>query len=177
MDAIVSLLDAQHEAKVEALWAELEAQFNIRGIYVTPVPHFSYQVAESYDRTLVQEILSDFVTQFGPFRIRTGGGLGIFTKAEPVLYVPVVRDATLTALHQALLPALIPAANKAAPFYQPPAWMPKITIFHGDLNQNCLGEIVSAFCARPFQWEIEIDNIAIICDMCGVQGVLNRFDL
>jgi hypothetical protein len=42
MHGIVSLLDDRHYQLVENLWAELEREFSIRGVYVTPYPHFSY---------------------------------------------------------------------------------------------------------------------------------------
>jgi hypothetical protein len=44
MHGVVSLLDAAHYQAVESLWAELAA-CGLRGVYVTPFPHFSYHVA------------------------------------------------------------------------------------------------------------------------------------
>ena len=37
-------------AKVESLWDELETRFGLNGIRVTPYPHFSWNIAEEYDR-------------------------------------------------------------------------------------------------------------------------------
>jgi hypothetical protein len=45
MHGVVSLLDAAHYQAVESLWAELAAACGLRGVYVTPFPHFSYHVA------------------------------------------------------------------------------------------------------------------------------------
>jgi hypothetical protein len=45
MNAIVSLLDDFHYKKVEWIWAELKKRFHVEGIYITPYPHFSYQVS------------------------------------------------------------------------------------------------------------------------------------
>jgi hypothetical protein len=44
MHAIVSLLDNEHYQLVEDLWAELEREFSVQGVYITPYPHL-YHVA------------------------------------------------------------------------------------------------------------------------------------
>ena len=44
MHGIVSLLDQPHYDQVEKLWVEIERRFGIKGIFVTPYPHFSYHV-------------------------------------------------------------------------------------------------------------------------------------
>jgi len=41
MEGIVSLLDEEHTCLTEGLWAALEHEFGLRGISVTPFPHFS----------------------------------------------------------------------------------------------------------------------------------------
>jgi hypothetical protein len=50
MEATVSLLDEEHYRLTVSLWSELESQFGLRGIHVTPFPHFSYHVAQEYDK-------------------------------------------------------------------------------------------------------------------------------
>jgi hypothetical protein len=40
MHGIVSLLDNDHNQLIEELWAELEQEFSVHGVYVTPYPHF-----------------------------------------------------------------------------------------------------------------------------------------
>jgi len=49
MQGVVTLLDDRHYARVGALWEELGQKFDVRGMYVTPFPHFSYQVADAYE--------------------------------------------------------------------------------------------------------------------------------
>ncbi len=57
MHGIVSLLDSAHYRLVEALWAELDEVCSVRGVYVTPFPHFSYHVAEQYEVDKLTEIV------------------------------------------------------------------------------------------------------------------------
>src|SRR4051812_46659014 len=116
MDAVVSLLDETHYRLVEDLWAELEARFGVRGIYVTPYPPFSYHIAQHYDLAALEPVLRRAAQGATPFTVRTGG-LGIFTGANPILYIPVVRDPALTEFHRRLWQAVDPAGVESAVYY------------------------------------------------------------
>ena len=70
MQGVVSLLDDRHYARVEAIWEELGQKFDVRGLYVTPYPHFSFQVAEQYDESACAEFLSSLAARTKPFRVR-----------------------------------------------------------------------------------------------------------
>ena len=96
MQGVVSLLDDQHYARVEAIWEELGQKFDVRGMYVTPYPHFSFQVAEAYDEAACESYLRSLAARTRPFRVRTAG-LGIFTVANPILYINVVRSPAIIA--------------------------------------------------------------------------------
>jgi len=99
MHGIVSLLDNDHYQLVEEVWAESEGEFSVHGVYVTPYPHFSYHVAQGYDVDKVESVLQRITSNITTFKVRTSG-LGIFTGASPVLYIPVARSLELAELHQ-----------------------------------------------------------------------------
>ena len=101
MHGIVSLLDDKHYQLVEDLWAELKQEFTVEGVYITPYPHFSYQVASDYCVVELEGILRTFAADHTAFQVRTTG-LGMFTGPQPVLYIPVVRSPELTQFHQVL---------------------------------------------------------------------------
>ena len=122
MQGVVSLLDDQHYARVEAIWEELGQKFDVRGMYVTPYPHFSFQVAEQYDESACEEFLRSLAARMRPFRVRTAG-LGIFTVANPILYISVVRSPALSDLHRQLWDGVrqtVPGA--VAHYYHPEEW-------------------------------------------------------
>jgi len=98
MEGLVSLLDAEHDARVRALWSELETGLGLHGVWTTPYPHFSYQIAPRYDPA-IQPIARN-LSAAAPFEIRTGG-LAVFTLPAPVLYLPIVRTAALSAWQSA----------------------------------------------------------------------------
>src|SRR5918911_3633710 len=94
MHAVVSLLDDSSSQMVEKLWAQIEREFGIRGVYRTPFPHISYHVSSEYDVEKVKVVLQVFARHTKPFRVRSCG-LGVFTGPEPVLYIPIVRSPQL----------------------------------------------------------------------------------
>ncbi len=110
MHGIVSLLDNEHNQLVEELWAELEQEFSVRGVYITPYPHFSYHVAQDYDVDKIEPILQRITSNITTFKAKTSG-LAIFTGASPVLYIPVARSLELTKLHQELWQEISPASS------------------------------------------------------------------
>ncbi|PYS81764.1 MAG: hypothetical protein DMF67_15505 [Acidobacteria bacterium] len=176
MQGVVSLLDDRHYARVEAIWEELGQKFDVRGMYVTPYPHFSFQVAESYDAEACEAYLRGLAARARPFRVRTAG-LGIFTVANPILYVPVVRSPALSELHGEIwqgVRQIVPGA--VAHYYNPDEWAPHITLAQGDIDPDKLAEIVRTLSRRNFHWEITINNLAIIYDTGKQQGVRCRFD-
>lgn len=174
MHGIVSLLDDTHYQIVENLWAELERDFFVRGVYVTPYPHFSYQVAAHYSLEQLTPILQEFAAQSQPFHVQTSG-LGIFNGPRPVLYIPVARNPQLTQFHQTLWPLVSSTGSGIQGYYHPDAWMPHITIGFGDLNANGLSKIVSYLNERNFSWDITIDNIALIYDSGTKQELHSRY--
>ncbi len=161
---IRTLLDNEHYQLVEDLWAELQREFSVQGVYITPYPHFSYRAAQYYD---VHELA---------FQVRTSG-LGMFTGAHPVLYIPVVRSQELTELHQELWEVIPTADSGVQEYYHPDQWMPHITIGFGDMSKDNLSRIIPWLAERDFNWEITINNLALIYDTGTKQELKARFDI
>ncbi len=69
MHSIVSLLDNMHYRLVEEFWQELQHEFGVQGVYVTPYPHFSYQIAEQYDFEALTTLLQDFASNKVSFQV------------------------------------------------------------------------------------------------------------
>lgn len=175
MQGVVSLLDDTHYQVVEALRAELKQTFAVEGVYVTPYPHFSYQVASYYDLQALEASLCNFAARQTPFQVSTAG-LGIFTGTSPVLYISVVRSPKLTQFHQALWQELIQTEQNIQEYYHPEQWMPHITIGFGDLNSATLSAIIHYLSGRNFHWQISINNLAFIHDTGTRQELIYRFN-
>ena len=176
MHGIVSLLDNDHNQLVEELWADLEREFSVHGVYVTPYPHFSYHVAQVYDVDKMEPVLQRITSNITTFNVKTSG-LGVFTGTSPVLYIPVVRSLELTQLHEELWQEISPVSSGVQEYYNPDQWMPHITIGFGDISKDKLLQMIPLLAERDFNWEFTVDNIALIYDTGTKQEMKSRFDI
>ncbi len=176
MHGIVSLLDSKQNQLVEEIWAELEREFSVQGVYITPYPHFSYHVAQAYDIDKIAPVLQRITSNITTFNVKTSG-LGVFTGTSPVLYIPVVRSLELTQLHEELWQEISPVSSGVQEYYNPDQWMPHITIGFGDISKDKLSQMISLLAERDFNWEITVNNIALIYDTGTKQEMKSRFDI
>ncbi len=161
MNAIVAMLDTAHDKLVYDLWEELETKFDTNGVYVTPYPHFTFQLASQYDLERVQSTIENIAAKIDPFTVTTTG-LGIFTGDSPVLFIPVKRTPTLNRIHEQIWEIGHSIATDLVSHYAPSNWMPHITIGFGDMSPDKLGAITTHFADRDLDWEIQIDSLAFI---------------
>lgn len=169
MHGLVSLLDPHHYALVEEIWRELKATCGLTGIRVTPFPHFSWQIAQDYDWALLPQIVRAIARQEKPLTIRVTG-LGLFTSSRPVVYLPVVRTAALSALHARIWERLSPISRKSSPYYAPDYWVPHISLAYDDVTPGNLHCILDRLATRNFDWQIVIDNLTFIYEPDGETG-------
>jgi 2'-5' RNA ligase len=141
---------------------------------MTPYPHVSYHVAAAYDLARLEPIVRALAREFAPFQVRTTG-LGVFTGAQPVLYLPVVRTVPLSHLHARLWEALAPAAGGGNANYHPDRWLPHVTIGFGDVPPERLAPIIAHLAARSFDWDITLDHLVVIYDRGAGQIVQARY--
>jgi 2'-5' RNA ligase len=173
VEGLISLLDPVHDALIRALWIELETTLGLRGVWVTPFPHFSYQIAPAYDAPAIEAAARALAGAATPFVVQTSG-LALFTSPVPVLYLPIVRTAALSDWHARVWQAALPAARNPIAHYHPDHWVPHITLAHGDLTPALAAEAVRLLTGRNFNWTIPIDNLSFIGMASGVQTLLGR---
>lgn len=176
LEAVVSVLDERSQEQVLALWEELRREFHITDNYTAPIPHFSYHVAQAYDPEALDQALREFAGEWAPFHVRTGG-LGVFTGSQPVLYIPIVREARLSLFHAELCRRLRPLASDPAPYYFPENWLPHITLTLGAVDPQTLAAVIAHLSPRRFDWSMAVHNLTAICDDCGVLDVNQRYPL
>lgn len=177
MDGVVTLLGNTHRRQVEALWEELRRELGIRKLGVdVPFPHLSHHVADGYDLEHLEAVLRDFARTQGPVMVVTTG-LGIFTGPSPVLWIPVVRTAELSAFQLALSQAVGVTASEVLEDYAPAAWMPHITLAQGDMDADLLAEAIRLLSGRTFVWHIVVDHVAALCHEDEGRRVAFRFAL
>jgi 2'-5' RNA ligase len=175
VQGIVSLLDGADRERVEQLWEELRRDFGVRGIHSKRFPHFSYHVAEEYDLPRAQAVLQALASQTRSFPVQSSG-IGIFTRKESVIYLPVVKTWELAVLHREIAATVSPLATGVNEYYAEDIWIPHITIAEGDVDQLVLPEIVRRFGERNFRWKLQATNFAVIRATEDVQEVCFRCD-
>lgn len=176
MHGIVSLLDEHHNQIVEQLWVDLASRFDVRGNFDNNIAHFSYHVADGYDFARLEQFLTEKAQHTKPFNIKATG-LGIFSGSNPIIYVPLVRTASLTHLHQALWHALDGLCNGRHHYYAPDVWIPHITLGHDAITPANLGSVVQWLNQQALNWEININNFAILRDPGdSSHDLVQRFD-
>jgi 2'-5' RNA ligase len=177
MHGVVSLLDNSSSRMVESLWATIEREFGLRGVYRTPYPHISYHVSGEYDVEKAKTVMQVFARHTAPFRVRCCG-LGVFTGALPVLYIPVVRSPQLAEFQHELWHQVTKSAGNQLEFsYRPARWMPHITLARHDLTARALGAIVRKFCTQELNQTVTVNNLALIYDTGGKEEVIYRINL
>jgi 2'-5' RNA ligase len=176
MQGIVSLLDGEARDRIDQLWEELRRDFGVRGIHSKRFPHFSYHVADEYDLAKLRPELEQLAGAMRQFLARASG-IGIFTRKEPVIYLPVVRSNELQNIHSGVARLAEPLATGINEYYAPDIWIPHITVAEGDVDILVLPEIVRRLGERNLRWELPVTNLAVIRATENVQEICFRCEV
>ena len=176
MQGIVSLLDGEARERIEQLWEELRRDFGVRGIHSRRFPHFSYHVADEFDLTKLRPQLEQLAGATRQFPAQASG-IGIFTRKEPVIYLPVVRSKELQSIRSGVARRAEPLATGINEYYAPDVWIPHITIAEGDVDILVLPEIVRRLGERNLRWELPVTNLAVIRATESVQEICFRCEV
>jgi 2'-5' RNA ligase len=171
MHGLVSLLPEPFYARVASIWQELARDFGLVGIQVTPYPHFSWQIAEDYDLERLEALTQEIAAQAAPFVVHTAG-LALFTGEKPVIYIPVVKTARLLAFHAQVWERTEKVSSGRSVYYAPESWMPHISLAYEDVEREKIGRVMERLAFQTFNWEIIVDNIALIYEPTGEIGKL-----
>jgi 2'-5' RNA ligase len=161
MNGVISLLDDKHYKLTEHIWGDLAAHLGLRGIYVTPFPHFTYKVAAKFDLEVLEPVLAEIAQKQPPFTVRTSG-IGIFPGEKPIVYIPVVRDSYLTRFQERLWQMLENIGEEVDQYYHPESWIPHVSVAFGDVTADNLPDVVTYLNELDLYWEITVDNLAVI---------------
>lgn len=166
MHGVVSLLPPKQYKLIEELWQKLADECGLKGVQVTPYPHFSWQIGVDYPEPDTSQAIQAIAQETRPFTVRTNG-LGIFSGPSPVVYIPIVRSPKLNQLHKKLWQCLAPNAERPSSLYSPQTWVPHITMIFGENDNAAVLHGLELLAFRPFTWEIEVDHIAFLSQPPG----------
>jgi hypothetical protein len=171
MHGLVTLLPEPFFTQTADIWQLLKEKHNLTGIYVTPYPHFSWQIAKNYPPEMLQQALAEICSLVQPIRIRTAG-LGIFSGPSPVIFIPVVKSRDLLDFHALVWNRLVSVVEGLSPYYNPDNWSPHISLAYADITHHNLGTVMETLAFQTYNWEFAVDNIAFIYEPDGQVGEL-----
>lgn len=175
MQVLASLLNPAATRQTQEIWQWLEQHCGLAGIKMTPLPHFSWQGADDYNATRVEEIIQHLTHQMAPFYVRAHG-LGIFTGPSPVLFLSIVKTRQLLELHERIMREVEPEAIRSIQHYQAENWVPHITLAYRDVAPENLACAVKELAFRPIGFDILVDHLALIYEIEGSIGIKFRYD-
>ena len=177
MNALVTLLDHEHADAVREVWWDLESQFGITTRYVKPFVHFSYHVAaDEYDLEHLGPTLDEVCEAHSSFSVPTSR-VDVFLATEPVVFLGVTRTPELDRLHKEIWARCTPGFGVGLPYYSPEVWIPHITLAQGPRAGEHLPEILKLLEKRGLDWELDVNNLAVIEDGGQERGLLHEVDL
>jgi len=160
MIGVISELNPNTCQIVRDIWQHLHDECGLQGIYETPIPHFTWLLAEQFNREHTNKILKILVTKIQSFKLHTFG-LGLFTGAEPVLYLPLVKSIEMINLHGQIWVQIAPLSQGLNKYYSPKIWVPHITIALNDLNKENLSCAINAIAFKQIELCVQVNNLAI----------------
>jgi len=176
MYALTTLFDFGSDINFAGTWQKLKNKCNLIPANEVSFVHLSWQGASAYHLEPAKKIVHDISAQTRSFKVAVSG-IGIFTGTDPVLYLNVVKNRALMALHEVLWDKLSPFAEDFNAYYGPNDWVPHITLVYGMLLPEDLCCAVTELMYEPFSFELTIDNLALIFLSDGSVGIDSRFDL
>ncbi len=160
MYAIISKLDPESSTTVNKHWRKLCDACGLTAIYNLPLPHLTWMVAEDLAVKKSTPIITQISENVTPLTLHTFG-LGVFTGAKPVLYLPVVKSIEMISLHEKIWDQIFPLSKDQKLYYSPKLWAPHITLAINDLNEENLACAVNALAFDTIELFVRISNLAI----------------
>ena len=169
MPGLVSLLPQPYYDNVIAFWDELEANFGLKGIRITPLPHFSWQVGEEYTEESVLKAMEAIAEDTKPFEVRVKG-VESFISENPVVFLKVLKNPALLLLHLRIWIKFLPLARGLNMLYSPPLWRPHISLAYQDLAREQIKDVLLFIRSKQIDWQFTVDNLTYICEPVGEVG-------
>ena len=165
---------------MRALWRRIDRELGLRGVLVTPYPHFSFLVAEHLDLGALGARLTRLAARTAPFTVSVRG-LATFPQPWPVVYLRVVPNPRLRELHRKVWERTRRAVAGSLDYYRPERWVPHITLAHGEESRArplSAGEVAAVMRRVPpalLKGTVRVDHLALIVTRRGRQLLGPRF--
>jgi len=159
--ALASLFEFSTDPEMERAWGRIQRVFDIAGIALTGLPHFSWHVAQAYEFEGLTLQLEKFTNDLEPFRLHITGA-GIFSGENPVIYLPVTKTPKISEIHNSMTQWILNYTISTNPNYTPEYWIPHITLTGEGFNSDGICQVISELAYIPMNIDLMVDHMAII---------------
>ena len=148
--------------QIEALWAELRADYGDAALEGFSLPHMTYHVADDYDLDRLRAVLDSLAAAQPAFTVpmHTVGALvgeqGMVTSLVPT------RTPQLSALHAALWGPASAVCTGLVERYGPDSWAPHVSLAYEPRILEAAPRIAEAMRAGRLPTTLEVDNLSVI---------------
>jgi hypothetical protein len=161
MASIVTLIDDPFRDAIENIWGELKAVFGLKQLRGSTAPCFTWHAAARYDHAALDAALVRVAAGAPPLQAATGQ-LALLRGAECLLYIPVLADDALLALHARIWDAAGAVARDARAAYAAATWAPHISIAIGPLSGPEVEDILPFLNTRDTAGRVPVTNLTAI---------------
>lgn len=162
VSAIVTVLQPPFVQQVIELWRVFSEVCQTQFVLTqNPIPHFTWQTAESYNQQALDQALRGIALDSDPFTVRTSG-IGLFSGSMIVVYIALVKTNRLIRFQQRIWEETRAYANNLNHYYAPDLWIPHITLAYDPLDGQALECVLQQIAGRRFEWEIPVNQLALI---------------
>jgi len=176
MDAVVSLIDTSNSFQANDFnkWVD-EFGITLNNPERFPL-HLTWHAADQYNLLSLANVLSHLAVKGDPFKVRTAG-FGIFTGKMPVFYITLVKTRFLMEFHEEIWRSVSNYAIKSQVHFAPENWVPHITLNTIEVISKEIIRKLQSVTFREMEYEIVINNIALIYKKEELSGILEKYEL
>jgi len=130
---VLSILEGPARDEVLRLWKLFETKYDSRAVQTFAYPHLTFHAGGCLDVAALDDALTEFCQIDYPLDVEIDG-VGYFELESPVIYLKVLPNPKLLALHEQIGAVMQTHCVSMFESYLPDNWVPHITLAMGDLT-------------------------------------------
>ncbi len=175
---VLSILEPDLTSVVKGLWDRLEREFGCSAVRVFPYPNLTLQAGQTTDVPALEADVALWTRHIGQFEISVEG-LGTFPTPSPTIFLRVHASDVLRALNHDLTRIFSRHCPKLIAHYQPPDWIPHITLAMEDLKSCDLDRACQVLSSHDLEYR-QLTTDMTLARRCGAGNpveVVRRWSL
>ncbi|HOA22218.1 MAG TPA: 2'-5' RNA ligase family protein [Anaerolineaceae bacterium] len=161
MHALISTLPKPYEDQVLRMWDALEERFGSKYVRTATVPHFTWQLGDSYALESVIPLLEQLAAEVDSFDIVVQG-VEHFVSQAPIVFLEIIKNPSLVKTHLDIWQHMEAHTINPNLLYSPALWHPHISLAVQDLSWKDLPDALELIRGKNLDWRVMIDHFSIL---------------